>query len=97
MRILEIFGRLVLLLFGLIVLVFGAHGLYAYFYRVEALFGRLSDLFFSIPMPYPEMGQAVKWMSTKGIVSWFLPAVVTFLGIGILWIAIREESSRVKN
>jgi hypothetical protein len=75
-----------LLSFGLAaaLIVFGAHGIYVYFSRLEVFFkGDVAALFLSIQMP-AQLQSVVEWMSIKGAQSWFIPAVFVALGI-VLW------------
>lgn len=66
-------------------IILGAHGLYVYFSRLEALFGgKLDKLFLILELPVSELQSVVEWMSVKGLQSWFIPAVFVVMGI-IIW------------
>lgn len=82
---------------GFVILIFGLHGLYVYFYIADKLnsplgFFQLYDanidgkaLFFQVPMPNSQMGDLVEWMTKQGADTWFLPGIITLIAIGILY------------
>ena len=75
-------------------LILGSHGLYAYFYPLEsmaALFTQSqSELFFAIEVP-AGIDDIVEWMSLKGLQSWFIPAIVSLLGIAFISYAFKNK------
>ncbi len=83
--------RILVGLFGLWLVILGAHGLFTYFSAWDALWsGSLvtaDKLFFVIRVP-PPLSDWVYWMSNQGLRSWFLPLVV---GAGGLVIMSRTE------
>lgn len=82
---------------ALCVIVLGAHGLYVHVSFMEAIEAlltgeHLADLFLTVEVPEP-LGEAVTWMSMKGLQSWFIPAC--FIAGGILLIAKRRSIWRL--
>lgn len=72
------------------VIIFGAHGIYVYFSRMQAfLKGDIAALFLTIQMP-AELRDMVEWMSIKGIQSWFIPAVFVAAGIALWYLLPRR-------
>lgn len=64
--------------------ILGIHGLWVYFSRFEAVFIKdTAKLFLAIQVP-AQLQNTIEWMSTKGIESWFIPAITIATGI-ILW------------
>jgi hypothetical protein len=76
--------KFVAIVIGLALIIYGAHGLYAYFYRLEFLIGHSNEakLFGAISMPW-HFPEYLEWMTEKGIQSWVLPGVVVAAGMGI--------------
>lgn len=76
--------RFIALIISIPLILLGAHGLYAYFQGLDAIFGMLSGnadkLFFSITVPQ-EAAEFVSWMSLRGIQSFVIPGV--FLAVGL--------------
>ena len=73
--------RIIIGVFGLWLVILGAHGLYAYFSMWETLWSGATNtadkLFLAIRVP-PPLNAWVFWMTNKGLQSWFLP-----VGVGI--------------
>jgi hypothetical protein len=75
------------------VIIFGVHGIYVYFSRMEAfLEGNIASLFLVIQMP-AGLQDAVEWMSLKGMQSWVIPAAFVAVGIA-LWYWLPRRLSR---
>jgi hypothetical protein len=68
------------ILVSLALVVFGAHGLYAYFYPLEIIFKSSRKLFGELNLP-DQLGKYIEWMSNKGVQSWFIPALVILAGV----------------
>ena len=87
--------RVAAFLLALPALILGGHGLYAYFYPLETLVSLFTEsqakLFFAIEVP-AELTDVVTWMSLKGLQSWFVPAVITLLGLLLIGYAFKDKN-----
>lgn len=72
---------------GLWLTLLGAHGLFVYSSRWEAMWsgviGTADKLFFALSVP-PWLDSHVYWMSNKGFQSWFIPIVALAFGVLLL-------------
>lgn len=59
---------------AVVLVIYGAHGLYAYFYHMEVMFSGGTKLFGAIAMP-EQVVKYVVWMSDKGAQSWYIPGL----------------------
>ena len=75
--------KLIGIVAGSALVVYGLHGLYSYFYRLEVIFGKGSKLFGEIAMP-SQITEYIQWMSAKGAQSWFIPIIFVIIGVA-LW------------
>ena len=76
--------KVVVICASVALIVLGIHGLYVYFNTTELFFGGgIDKLFLTFEVP-ARLTSVVVWMSVKGILSWFLPAVFVVAGL-IVW------------
>lgn len=76
--------KFVAIIIGLILVVWGVHGLYAYFYRLDMMLGASDKLFGEISLP-GAIVKYVSWMSVKGFQSWFIPGIFIAAGFISIW------------
>lgn len=75
---------LLALITSISLIIFGAHGLYAYFNTWDTIGALMSEnydkLFFAISVPHQISG-LVSWMSLRGLQSFFVPAIFLLVGL----------------
>jgi hypothetical protein len=87
---------LVLIIIGVAFGVYGAHGIFVYVSKIEALSKDPQQLFLAIEMPEAFRG-AVEWMTARGLESWIVPIVFIIIGIGFCFLATRISSTKKQN
>jgi len=77
---------------GILLLMLGSHGFYAYFHRLDTVFslisGESNKLFFEVDLPL--IDNQIKWMTEKGIQSWLIPLLSVITGIILILPGVRK-------